>query len=416
MTISRLFIKIFSSLFLLIFVFLSLYADTIHTVQRGETLTSISKQYKISVAELKQLNKLKNDNIQAGQRLVVQKVNNKKPIKYTVKAGDNLTSISKRFNTSIKELSEWNNLKSSNININQVLIVSYEGMDTVNKSNSSISRATPKKQEKPKFHIVKKGDTLSDIANKYSMDLLEIIDYNKLTDVNIQPSQRIWLEDGHVTETKSEKLPTNLPSITRKSESGTRVLTHTVKRGENLYRIALNNKVTVDQLIAWNGLSSLNIKAGQVLYLMDISSIKNLEKIVETSRKGIPEISTQSILPVSQIKILSEFGMRSGRLHKGIDFAGSPGDPIYAVLPGKVVFSGIQRGFGNVVIIEHNNFIMTVYGHNESNLVSVGDDITQGHLIATLGSTGNASAPHLHFEYRVRGVARNPKELLKQLP
>jgi len=415
MTIFRLSIKIFI-LFISVLFYLNLMSsETIHTVQRGENLTSISKQYNISISELKQLNNLKNDNIQAGQRLIVKKIDTKKPIKYTVIAGDNLTSIAGKFNTGIKELTEWNQLKSSNIRINQELIVGYKSLDTPKPEKEQEKPSPPKPEEKIIFHIVNKGETLSAISRKYNIDLLDIIDFNKLRNVDIRPGQRIWLEDGHVAETKAETLRPGLPTITKSSETGTKILTHTVKRGENLYRIALNNNLTVDKLVAWNNLSSLNIKEGQILFLMDVSNIQNLDRALEQSTIS-PQISGKSaILPVSQVKVISEFGMRSGRLHKGIDFAGSPGDPIYAVLPGKVVFAGVQRGFGNVVIIEHENFVMTVYGHNESNMVSVGDEVIQGQLIATVGSTGNASVPHLHFEYRVRGVARNPKELLTHL-
>lgn len=415
-----------SLLFLIIFSFL--HSENTHTVQRGENLTAIARRYNLTVNELKDLNNLRNDNIQAGQKLIIKKPDLRKPIFYTVVAGDNLTSIARRHNISVNDLREWNELRSSSIRINQKLIIGYEEEKRISsvttKPLTEEVKNEPVKevettQPEPKreiFHIVQKGETLTAISLKYSMDLLDLVDFNKLTNFTIRPGQRIWLEDGHVTETKSETLPPNLPTITQASETGKTILTHTVKRGENLYRIALNNKITVEDLRRWNNLSSLNIREGQVLYLMDVSAIENLDELITKSKTQSLNISGKSaILPVSQVRVISDFGMRSGRLHKGIDFGGNPGDPIYAVLPGRVVFSGVQRGFGNVVIIEHENFVMTVYGHNESNLVSVGDHITQGQVIATIGSTGNASVPHLHFEYRVRGVARNPKELLTQL-
>lgn len=392
---------------ILLFILKPLLSDEIYTVQRGDTLSRISTRFEISVKELKEINKLTNDQIRVGQKLIVKKLSTQKPVYYTVRAGDNLSSIARRNNTTISQIVEWNELKSSNIRINQSLIVGFE-KPAENKKEVEVVK------EKEIFHIVQKGETLTSISRLRDIDVMDLLDYNKLTSFVITPGQRIWLEDGHVTETKSEELPTDLPVISKESGSTT-IATHIVRRGENLYRIALNYKVTVDDLRRWNKLSSVNIREGQVLYLMDVSGIPNFDETVKRQPATTTQSSRSAILPVSRVNIISDYGMRSGRLHKGIDFSGSPGDPIYAVLHGKVVFAGVQRGFGNIVIIEHENFVMTVYAHNESNLVTVGDEVTQGQIIATIGSTGNASAPHVHFEYRVRGVARNPKELLTQL-
>jgi murein DD-endopeptidase MepM/ murein hydrolase activator NlpD len=111
-------------------------------------------------------------------------------------------------------------------------------------------------------------------------------------------------------------------------------------------------------------------------------------------------------------KVTSEFGLRHGRPHKGIDIANKTGTPIYAVMDGVVLFSGRQNGYGSVIIVEHPDFIMTVYAHNEINLVREGDKVLQGQQIATMGATGNATGPHLHFEYRIKGNAINPRKVL----
>jgi murein DD-endopeptidase MepM/ murein hydrolase activator NlpD len=191
-------------------------------------------------------------------------------------------------------------------------------------------------------------------------------------------------------------------------ESGTEEpKTHIVKRGENLYRIGLKYGVTVDELKEWNGLSDINIREGQVLVLMYIPF-----STPDRQPEQVPIIGKKAIMPVDNGKVFSEFGMRNKRLHKGIDLGSPPGTPIYAVLPGTVIFAGRQRGYGNVVIIQHDESIITVYAHNESNRVSVNDRVTQGQIIATVGNTGNTRAYHVHFEYRFQGVARNPRELL----
>jgi murein DD-endopeptidase MepM/ murein hydrolase activator NlpD len=121
------------------------------------------------------------------------------------------------------------------------------------------------------------------------------------------------------------------------------------------------------------------------------------------------------MLPTEGV-VTSEFGLRNNVPHKGIDFGAPYGTPIIAVDSGSVIFEGMQRGYGNVIVVEHKYHIMTVYAHNEKNLVSLGKAVKKGEQIATVGATGNATAPHLHFEYRIKGKAIDPREVLKGLP
>ncbi len=95
----------------------------------------------------------------------------------------------------------------------------------------------------------------------------------------------------------------------------------------------------------------------------------------------------------------SGFGIRWGRMHKGIDIAGPIGTPIMAAATGIVSFAGWNSGgYGNLVEIEHPDGSLTRYAHNHRILVSVGQEVIQGQLIAEMGSTGNSTGPHLHFE------------------
>jgi lysostaphin len=100
--------------------------------------------------------------------------------------------------------------------------------------------------------------------------------------------------------------------------------------------------------------------------------------------------------------------------HEGIDIAGAMGTPIYAAASGKVVKAGWDDwGLGNFIEIKHPDGTMTVYGHNNRLLVSKGQTVTQGQIIAEMGSTGNSTAPHLHFEfYQNSRLAIDPLKLL----
>jgi murein DD-endopeptidase MepM/ murein hydrolase activator NlpD len=110
--------------------------------------------------------------------------------------------------------------------------------------------------------------------------------------------------------------------------------------------------------------------------------------------------------------ITSNFGRRWGRLHKGIDIANRKGTPIYAADSGVVTFSGRSGGYGNLVKISHGG-LLTYYGHLSSRSVSVGQNVKRGQLIGYMGSTGNSTGSHLHFEVRVNGTAVNPRRYLK---
>ena len=120
------------------------------------------------------------------------------------------------------------------------------------------------------------------------------------------------------------------------------------------------------------------------------------------------------IWPVPQFyKVSSHFGQRGRRHHDGIDIPAPQGTSILAVDHGVVVYSdnGI-RGYGNMIVIAHQDEIYTVYAHNKKNFVSKGDEIKKGQLIAQVGNTGRSTGPHLHFEIRVKNKVRNPAQYL----
>jgi murein DD-endopeptidase MepM/ murein hydrolase activator NlpD len=119
------------------------------------------------------------------------------------------------------------------------------------------------------------------------------------------------------------------------------------------------------------------------------------------------------VLPVEGQRT-SVYGMRlhpidhAERLHSGMDIAAPDGTPIQAAAAGQVVFSGTQAGYGNVVVIQHKEGYSTLYAYNTDNLVSVGTPVRQGQPIATVGSTGQSTGPHLHFEVRKNGKRLDP--------
>lgn len=122
------------------------------------------------------------------------------------------------------------------------------------------------------------------------------------------------------------------------------------------------------------------------------------------------ELGISIIRPTSGV-VTSRFGARWGSNHKGVDIGAPQGTAIKACAAGTVTVSsvGYNGGYGNYVIISHGNGIQTVYAHCNTLKVSVGQQVAQGELIATVGNTGRSTGPHLHLEIRVNGIAQNPQ-------
>ena len=136
------------------------------------------------------------------------------------------------------------------------------------------------------------------------------------------------------------------------------------------------------------------------------AAIRNAQAGVGSSGTGAPSVAGL-IWPVSG-PVVSGYGMRWGRLHEGIDITASTGTPIWAAAAGTVIYAGWLGGYGNLVVVDHGNGLATAYAHASAILVSVGQSVAQGETVSLVGSTGNSSGPHLHFEVRVNGVAVDP--------
>jgi murein DD-endopeptidase MepM/ murein hydrolase activator NlpD len=98
-----------------------------------------------------------------------------------------------------------------------------------------------------------------------------------------------------------------------------------------------------------------------------------------------------------------------GHWHSGIDLAAARGTPVVATLPGVVTVIVSATGYGLHVIIDHGGGLSSLYGHLNTVVVLSGDDVDAGQIIGTVGSTGNATGPHLHFEIRRDGIAEDPR-------
>ena len=141
------------------------------------------------------------------------------------------------------------------------------------------------------------------------------------------------------------------------------------------------------------------------------------------SEDGVSMRKAFLLAPVDFSRVSSSFNLRRRhpiyktiRPHKGIDYAAPRGTPVYAAGDGRVIKSGYTRANGNYIFIKHGEKYITHYLHLHKRKVGAGMRVTQGQIIGSVGATGAATGPHLHYEFLVNGVHRNPRTIHKQLP
>jgi len=197
-----------------------------------------------------------------------------------------------------------------------------------------------------------------------------------------------------------------------------------VQPGETLYWIAWRHNVSYEELARWNGLADADlIFAGQRLRLSAPTTGTTVSRTASNSAQR-PAQSKAPRLPSIPLApepawvwpaagaLLRSFGDPTG-LGDGVDIGGRRGDAVRAAAGGSVVYTGSGlMGYGQLIIIKHNESYLTAYGHNDSLLVAEGDVVTTGQSIATMG-VGNDGRPIVHFELRRNG---DPLDPLQHLP
>ncbi|MFH0774871.1 MAG: LysM peptidoglycan-binding domain-containing M23 family metallopeptidase [bacterium] len=177
---------------------------------------------------------------------------------------------------------------------------------------------------------------------------------------------------------------------------------HTVSKGETLWRIAKTYKIDIELIACENRIEDVTkVETGQKIFIPGAKKILKIEPFVKVE-KGL-----EFIWPIKG-NLTSYFGKRMGEFHQGIDIAVNEGTQIRASADGVVTYSGFYGNYGNVVIITHKHDLSTIYAHNKENLSKIEDRVKQGDVIALAGSTGRSTGPHLHFEIRSKGVAKDP--------
>ncbi|MDD3347198.1 peptidoglycan DD-metalloendopeptidase family protein [Oscillibacter sp.] len=262
---------------------------------------------------------------------------------------------------------------------------------------------------------VKKGDTWSQIANSHDLTSKELLALNP--GYNIEK-----LQIGEVLTLSASVPYLTLTVVERERYVDDVDFDVVYTDSPNMWKN--DEKVTsAGQYGAADVVANVTYVNGEETERTILSSVTLRQAVTEQRLRGTKERPTWH--PTGTFRwpttgrITSSFGGRKSpggigsSNHKGIDIAGRYGSPIYAADGGTVTYAGWMGGYGYLVQIDHGNGYVTYYGHNSSLIVSVGQHVYKGQQIAKMGSTGNSTGNHCHFEVRYNGVARNPLNYLQ---
>jgi murein DD-endopeptidase MepM/ murein hydrolase activator NlpD len=197
---------------------------------------------------------------------------------------------------------------------------------------------------------------------------------------------------------------------------------HVVEKHQTLYRICKTYGVDIKEVASLNGIADPSkIQTGQRIFIPGAKRVLKVEIYIddvvagpgEKEREKVAYKKLNFVWPVEG-KITDTFNDTESKRHQGIDIACLPGTSIKASSSGTVIYSSNRiKGYGNLIILRHSDEFVTVYAHNQVNLVEEGGWVEKGQIIGKVGQTGRATGPHLHFEIRRNNKAVDPLLYLK---
>ncbi len=322
---------------------------------------------------------------------------------YYVKPGETLSDISASFGVPIKVIQEANNISNPHrisegqellipVDENAVLAVKEE---IERRSAADAASRTVKSPLEVKQYTVKDGDSLWSIANSFNLDINTLFGCNNMKDPN-------YLRVGTVL-----RIP---------NQDG---IFYKVAKGDTLAEIAKKHGTQTEQIVKTNGMEPGSLKEGEEIFLPGAKPVTTVFALIGgSSGKSSQQFSKTFEWPLAG-RINSGYGWRRHPMtkrrdfHTGIDIKGPTGRIIRASKAGRVAYAGWMGGYGRVVVIDHGRGYTTLYAHCSSLMVKQGQRVSTGQPVGKVGSSGQATGPHLHFEVRMNNKAINPLQVLK---
>lgn len=443
---------------------------TIHVVQRDENLYRISLAYGTTVDELARLNGIPDPaSIEVGQRLLVPAngVVSGQAQTHVVQPGETLRGIADLYGLTVEGLAAANNIADANsIYVGQALTVASA-------SAPATDIAPPVEPESPPpslVYIVQPGETLFRIATQYGLTVNEVAQANSISDPTLIYAGQQLMIPGVEPPQLALDLPVPItslqvnPLILVEGNTGafhmttaTSVIVNAAFLGRTLMVISEQNATVHTMLVGvpvfteagiyplslsvadTNGaIATVNanvqiVSSGydseEITLLADQSNL--LDPAVEQAEQTLVQRVMSAFTPIryfdgpmslpAAATVISPFGTRRSyngggfdRFHSGTDFVGAPGTPVLAAAPGVVVLADTLNVRGKATIIDHGWGVFTGYWHQAEQFVRVGDIVTTGQSIGTIGATGRVTGAHLHWELWVSGVPVDPMQWVRQ--
>ena len=221
-----------------------------YVVEKGDTLYGISKKFNTSVQSIKELNNLKDNNLAIGQILKINNNNESNPLEcivYTVKKGDSLYSISKKYNTTVEEIKRYNNLTSNLLSIGDRIIIPCNIENDYKDINNNYVD-----------YIVERNDTLYSISKKFGTTVDKIKELNDLKTDNLSIGQKLIIDDR-------SGVSSILECFGSSDYNNQKYQNYIVVKGDNLYDLAKKFNTSIDQIKLLNNLKDNNLSIGQIL-------------------------------------------------------------------------------------------------------------------------------------------------------
>lgn len=357
----------------------------IYTVQPGDTLSQIARRYRVDARAIMYSSGLEGVALRPGQVLripLVEEANEESRLPpgvrtYIVRRGDTVQSVANRFDLTVLGLVSAN-----------------PGLPSLDRLEVGSTLYIPTGE--PGLLVrLKQGETIQDLASRFGLSVAEVAKANELnspTDVQVGD---LVLLPGVQAKTTYDRLLQIREAERKAREEEERRLAEERRQREEARRKQQEEQRRLEQ--------------ARVRQQQQVQSQPRLR------RANAVVAAAGYRWPMSNFTITTYFGRRGvfQRFHTGIDLAAPTGTPIYAARAGQVDTAGWSRfGYGLHVILDHGGAQETLYGHMSRIVVRPGQWVTRGDLIGYVGSTGWSTGPHLHFEVRVGGAARNPMAYL----
>ena len=295
-------------------------------------------------------NSEKEDKTKEEKSSVKKKENSKvKMTTYVVKKKDTIYTVSKKTGVKVELIIENN--------------------PDINKKKLKVGDKLKIPSKNGMYYTVRKGETLSNIAEKYNVRVKDIVKVNELQSKKVKTGTKIFIENPDMSFAKKTEI--------KKIEKETLKLSKKSIKFKNAAKMAKAEREEIQEEIAESGGGSFKWPC---------------------SWKGVSSPYGSRLHPV----------LRRYIFHEGVDLKGRTGDPVYAAKSGVVTYSGWMSGYGKLIIIDHGNGYSTRYAHLSSISASKGESVERGSYIGAIGSTGRTTGPHLHFEIRKNGSTVDP--------